>query len=220
MKTSYKKCSACSTSKPLKKGFSPNARHVDGFEGVCKTCRNKRQRENRRERLGGKIHCINASSDYEIDKSQYITSFCKICNVEFISRGHNQYLCKECAKPHRQMFGRLRYRKNRSGTVNIYIETSIETVLEITRRFVLSKTCAYCKRTYTQDNVKTVDHILPISCGGNSESDNINICCYECNITKSKFPLNKWLEICRLVSANEDLDDKQCQSVCNTHSSQ
>lgn len=52
-------------------------------------------------------------------------------------------------------------------------------------------TCEYCgkKMQFTQPpparDVASLDHVLPLACGGTSRRDNLTICCTECNIVKS-----------------------------------
>lgn len=53
-------------------------------------------------------------------------------------------------------------------------------------------TCIYCRRRLTDGN-RTLDHMDPISRGGQHSAANLVECCNSCNATKSSKPFSEWL---------------------------
>lgn len=53
--------------------------------------------------------------------------------------------------------------------------------------------CAYCKVTFSADNVATQDHIVPLIEGGNHTITNIVPACRSCNSKKQRRPLDVFL---------------------------
>jgi sarcosine oxidase delta subunit len=67
--------------------------------------------------------------------------------------------------------------------------------------------CPYCgveliefKLDGRWGDVKTLDHITPLSLGGGHTQSNVLVCCRQCNIKKGAKPFDEWIE---------SLDDKQ-----------
>lgn len=44
-----------------------------------------------------------------------------------------------------------------------------------------STRCCYCERSFTEQNYKTKEHIVPLSKKGNNYFENLVWCCNECN---------------------------------------
>lgn len=57
----------------------------------------------------------------------------------------------------------------------------------------LSCICAYCNKVIPM-NERTNDHLIPRCAGGNTEIDNIVICCQDCNSLKGALEVNAFLE--------------------------
>jgi 5-methylcytosine-specific restriction endonuclease McrA len=51
--------------------------------------------------------------------------------------------------------------------------------------------CAYCA---TWSRVFAMDHVVPVSKGGPSDTDNLVPCCKRCNSSKGAKPVEEWLE--------------------------
>lgn len=47
------------------------------------------------------------------------------------------------------------------------------------------------KNATDKNKLRTIDHVIPISKGGDSSIDNLRICCYPCNIEKSDSIITK-----------------------------
>lgn len=44
--------------------------------------------------------------------------------------------------------------------------------------------CCYCSKIFNEENVPTVEHLIPLSCGGSNRFDNLALSCRECNYNK------------------------------------
>ena len=84
------------------------------------------------------------------------------------------------------------------------MRSSAEDVVKIARRWLSSENCCYCNQAYTDDNTKSMDHIIPISKGGDHKDENINICCVNCNYSKSALLLQEWINLCKRVVHNSN----------------
>jgi 5-methylcytosine-specific restriction endonuclease McrA len=60
--------------------------------------------------------------------------------------------------------------------------------------------CHYCNSKFTNDNLKEIDHIVPVSSNGTHCMSNIVIACSHCNRSKNRMDLEKWLFICEKAS--------------------
>ena len=86
-------------------------------------------------------------------------------------------LCIECARH------RARQRDDRlSGSL---------TIAEINELFAAAKRCTYCDRPL-KSREKTLDHVQPISRGGQHERSNAVIACSFCNTSKGARTLDEW----------------------------
>jgi len=56
------------------------------------------------------------------------------------------------------------------------------------RRLKRARWCCYCGCQLHNKN-KTIDHVKPLSDGGESHQRNLVICCKECNEAKGNMPL-------------------------------
>ena len=139
---------------------------------------------------------------------------CEICKKEFISDDIVDYCCsedcKEIARQRRKeidvryrknnqiicLIRTQRWRKNNKELIKIYdhkrrvkikkigLEKGSYTLIEITRLRILSKgICPDCSNYFGAENL-TIDHIQPISKGGDNTIQNIQLLCKPCNSSK------------------------------------
>lgn len=50
---------------------------------------------------------------------------------------------------------------------------------------LMESTCRYCLRQFKVDEL-TIEHVIPLSLGGNNELPNIDLACKPCNMQKGK----------------------------------
>jgi 5-methylcytosine-specific restriction endonuclease McrA len=58
--------------------------------------------------------------------------------------------------------------------------------------FAAARECTYCKKVMRSVE-KTLDHIVPISRGGQHALSNVCVCCKECNTLKSDRTIDEWI---------------------------
>lgn len=54
--------------------------------------------------------------------------------------------------------------------------------------------CALCGKPVKFKRI-TIDHKIPLSRGGNNDVSNLQIACYQCNMSKSNMMENEWLDM-------------------------
>ncbi|MCC7423608.1 MAG: HNH endonuclease, partial [Planctomycetaceae bacterium] len=65
-----------------------------------------------------------------------------------------------------------------------------------THRFFLwqhSPHCRYCGRRIVAFGASTLDHIVPVSRGGDDIPSNLALCCSHCNFAKASRTLEEWV---------------------------
>jgi hypothetical protein len=60
--------------------------------------------------------------------------------------------------------------------------------VRVRREVLESGPCAYCGDLFPDE----VDHVIPLSCGGTSDRDNLAPSCIRCNRDKTCLPLAEW----------------------------
>ena len=88
--------------------------------------------------------------------------------------------------------------KRRSKEYEVEFNISLEEVRELLYR-VYGRTCNYCNQKLLVNNM-ACDHIIPLSLGGNSTPENLQMICGRCNTRKGPLTdrnfrkLLKWLD--------------------------
>jgi 5-methylcytosine-specific restriction endonuclease McrA len=130
---------------------------------------------------------------------------CNICSVQIIKKTHNKKYCDACyviksrewvrdsvrrhpeeAKARTKKWrksekGRLYiklHNKKRIDTKNMYIRKSVSRKI----KSMYGNMCLCCKNKNSTDI--TIDHIIPLSLGGNSQESNLQTLCRICNSLK------------------------------------
>jgi 5-methylcytosine-specific restriction endonuclease McrA len=52
--------------------------------------------------------------------------------------------------------------------------------------------CAYCSAVLSDSNVRTIDHVIPLTRGGRHHVSNLVACCRPCNLSKKNRLLSEW----------------------------
>ena len=193
--TGSKYCKSCSKIKGVEK-FSVNRMNLDGREKECKDCISKKKRLDRR--ANGIIFLPtdgNANDDVK-----YFTANCEVCNAEFPKIRPSHKRCSGCTRLVGDVQSHLS--STRNNKVSMVPRCSVIGAVQICKMMLASNDCCYCKRPYTDVNIKSIDHIVPIVKGGTHDTDNINICCLQCNLSKRDLMLDEWINLCKCVVEN------------------
>lgn len=119
--------------------------------------------------------CRTFHTSKYIKKLDNLPAYCILCGKKFFRKTHNQKYCKKecCDNFHKKEQEEIK----KQNTFLIFERDSFR--------------CQYCGRT-PQDKVKLViDHIYPISKGGDERPNNLITACSECNGMKN----NKTLQL-------------------------
>ena len=130
----------------------------------------------------------------------YIVLKCEICLQDFFPKNRRNIRCAICS----DIAGKVRVRIS-SGNYSCIKDKkrrhiTTDSIVDITRRYMFSTICCYCKRQFTDVNTKNFDHVIPLHMGGSSEADNIAICCKECNLSKCGQTLETWKHSCECIA--------------------
>lgn len=198
----YKTCIRCEIKKKTKE-FHINRALSDGFDSYCRVCKSAINKINRRKKRG--IY-LDPKVGIEPDLiNSYTIHICEVCNNNFYPVRPTHTRCDTCAYIVRNtLWSTLNSsRKNTSAPNGVArYKAKIKTVLDVARKYVRAQQCCYCAIPFTEDNPKSTDHLVPLCMGGKHSSNNINICCLNCNRSKARLPLNEWIELCRRVVEN------------------
>lgn len=63
--------------------------------------------------------------------------------------------------------------------------------LHTKKRLMGNEVCAYCGKKLTRQNA-TLDHVIPLSRGGDDSRRNLVWCCKKCNKEKGSLLLSEW----------------------------
>jgi 5-methylcytosine-specific restriction endonuclease McrA len=134
------------------------------------------------------------------DSNIYFIYDCEICGNKFFPFRTGHKRCDDCSYIARNIVHHALCSDRQTDGWERKVDSI--TLLEVSRRYVHATACCYCTRLFSEDNPKSLDHIIPVCLGGQNVNENINISCLDCNRSKYSFPLNKWISLCKLVSSN------------------
>lgn len=185
----YKKCSKCKEVK-LRSEFTICSKNKDGLSFSCKSCA-KLHSDSRRERLreidkqfrirekeGKVLHRTPRNPD-EIRKAEIerIRTY-KLSHPEKVKEQNRQYLQTERGRK----VSRLRTARYKTRKASAFIDFS-----EKEFQFLLwfqSEKCGCCHKKFTDELKPEIDHIVPVSFGGDLTLDNTQLLCRSCNARK------------------------------------
>lgn len=121
---------------------------------------------------------------------------CEVCDSVFKPRSSGHKRCKTCSILTRRLRGGRLYQ-------NIpHSKSASVLVVEWVRKCIKTLHCVYCGVLFSDNTHKILDHIIPVSKGGTSDTSNINICCRKCNASKTDMDLDEWILQCERVCAH------------------
>jgi len=179
---SGKHCKKCLKWQPINY-FSKSPRHNDGLQSKCRPCRSDEYREYRKRVPRNKEKQRNYEREYRrsLSPEQYATlkeyrAAYYQRNKERLDAQRKDYLARN---PGLNSFYVKRYREKRKA-----------------KRFkILAKDYVRLKRQhcfYCGQDATTVDHLIPISKGGNHSIGNLVAACLSCNSSKHVKFLFEW----------------------------
>jgi hypothetical protein len=196
MMDGYKTCQICKVNKNVLE-FGLNRAIKTGRQPICKTCNNIKINLDRR-RNGPIYKPLNISILVPQD-TEYKCAICEVCDTKFAMCRPNHKRCNNCTDLVCDIHGKFGKRikhKMPPGAIRIQL------AIDVAKIFITTDKCIYCKRQFTIENNKNIDHINPLNLGGIHELKNIAICCKECNRSKNRQSLYDWLNLCKLIAKN------------------
>ncbi len=171
----FKTCNKCGQLLPLSL-FDMDRSHKDLHTTICKQCKYKPTTD----RIGKRIR-------REMRKKGF--HHCRMCEkwllLENFYRAHGYYknICKSCSR----VYARLRYAENISYRTERRLHAHARKRMTVKPDPKVVKTifaltdgkCVYCGSP-----ANTLDHVVPLSRGGDSEMGNLVPCCISCNSRK------------------------------------
>jgi 5-methylcytosine-specific restriction endonuclease McrA len=190
----YKTCARCGQIKTAGE-FSPDRRALSGLQTRCKTClaqlaREKRLREPEKSRLlQREWRLANPAAD-KARKLRY-----KLKNPDKAKQYAAEYRIENPEKTAKAM---SRWRKSNPDKVRLY-STRRRAWLKAAKTFEISPRemwhlyndqCFYC-----DSQSQTIDHVIPLSRGGNHGIGNLVPCCFACNNSKNNKFITEWKKV-------------------------
>ena len=212
-------CKKCNIIKIITE-FGINKSEKLGRKRICKPCEYTLLNSNRRKNK--KIFKPTSISKYAQKISDYKNNLCEVCGLQYFMIRSNHKRCENCTKLVRSIHRHLKPTRNKKIIISDDKLNRIELSVEIAKLFNNSNNCVYCKRSFTFQNPKHVEHIIPISLGGTNFLSNFVISCMECNFSKNNSTLKDWINLTKLVTYKNNLKNNileiKSNIICNNRS--
>lgn len=174
-------CSTCKTTKPTN-DFPKDRGSRDGLNYQCKTCKNKRAKQ---YRINNPEH-YRMLNNSRVDKWRATHPLTRNASQNRYSKNH-----PEVHKKYRDA-NKDKYRthtRNRRAILDNIPGKGINGVEWKELKDSYFNRCAYCG----EKNPLEMDHVIPITRGGEHSIDNIVPACRACNGGKNNKPLLVWM---------------------------
>ncbi|MBA7705961.1 hypothetical protein ES703_114803 [subsurface metagenome] len=161
-KNKLKRCTRCDNFKPLSEFYKCLSKKT-GYNSHCKKCKAKYMREYRR------------THRKELNKKNREWIHSHRDKVKEYRRKYDQLPASEKA--------RIKANHKRKAAM---MSCEVNDLTSIQVRILLAESvyCGICGKFFNQKRKKTLDHIIPISKGGNHTSVNMQVVCRTCNSEK------------------------------------
>jgi 5-methylcytosine-specific restriction endonuclease McrA len=195
-----KTCRRCGQTKPARE-FDVNVRVSSGYYSTCQECRRAtardwkaRNKDRIREYEGtnrGRLRELrydwqrkNPDRIKEIRRRSYLR------HKEYYRKRHVRWYAinrkrsiERTLRYYQTPEGRLRNRNNASRHRAIERKGDV-TAEQLSELFARQKRCAYCKKPFIKTRPATIDHVIPLSRGGEHTISNLVLACKPCNCSK------------------------------------
>lgn len=178
-----KACTKCGQIKLLSE-FAINKHHRDGRQSACKQCYALKYQWDKSPRP-----CAYCQELYLPTKryQKWCSGRCKQRPALEAKKLPNTKLCLRCGKSLEGMFVRAIYCSRSCGSMDHAVKhRSTNTVRTARRRLIIERddwTCYLCSKKLTYSEIH-IDHLVPYSRGGSSDSSNLSVACAFCNISR------------------------------------
>jgi 5-methylcytosine-specific restriction endonuclease McrA len=188
-KAIYKTCNVCGESKPLTE-FHRSKNGKFGRYSACKKCKLKYKKQYYQEhKEKSRIYRKRYDQEHKEQKAKYNKEYHQNNKNQIQKRKKEYYKTENGAFINRRNSHRRRVRERATDTD--LTPDQWQRILA-SQRFM----CNLCGRKFTKNRLATIDHIIPLSEGGDLTSSNIQALCQSCNSSKHakilKSFINSW----------------------------
>lgn len=178
--------------------FSPNGNRL---RSNCKTCQANKRRIHVSLNKDKVLEQCRISNKRNKDKIASKKKIYHLENKEVILQTHKEYYIKnkdlillkveEYRKKHPEVY-RASNSKRRALIAGAECKVSSDDIKSL--KEVYNYCCAYCGCETDKDNPLHIDHMIPLSKGGQHIIDNLIPACRRCNLIKFNMAWNDWCE--------------------------
>ena len=188
-------------------------------KAICEYCGKEFYAHGRfkgKERRYCSVKCANEYHASLIKDKTLVTKKCEQCGKEFMVKyglREQKYCSKECRWEAMIVFTEGRRVKDRMTVKARRDKLTIPKPKRYLDALLIAQNyaCVYCGKQ--MGNKPTIDHILPVSHGGNNEKGNLIYCCQSCNSKKGHKLLEEFLERYGFTGAQERIIKYQHQAI-------
>jgi hypothetical protein len=196
-----KRCSKCSESLPIDK-FSPTKRNKDGSikyrASWCNPCRTSGNRKGKEPKRYAKVNEIDSKKECNhcrkiLDFSCFskstrgsvgLAAYCKQCqSIRYKNSEKSRDYTRAYRKRHPERWKAM-HRVHQFNRRSLIKATDDGTVTdEFLKQIYSTETCFWCKK-FVPKELRTLEHIVELSNGGEHSARNITMACLSCNSSR------------------------------------
>lgn len=188
-------CSQCKLEQTID-CFSPNGNRL---RSNCKTCQSSKRKLHVSLNKNKVLEQARVSNKRNKDKILSKKKAYHLENKEIILQNHKEYYIKnreliilkieEYRKKYPEVY-RASNAKRRAATYGASCQVSATEIKKIKEDY--NYCCAYCECATDKNNLLNMDHMIPLSKGGQHVIENLLPSCRSCNLKKSAMDWDDW----------------------------